>query len=81
MLVCLRSVSVLRRFEVRLEFTDATESTVDLEPYLLGPDFETFRRDPTRFATVGIDPHFGTIVGPDGEDIAPEVLYETSALA
>jgi hypothetical protein len=79
MFVRLRSVIVLRRFEVRLKFTDATESTIDLEPYLLGPGFETFMRDPTRFAGVGIDPELGTIVGPDGEDIAPEVLYETAA--
>lgn len=76
--VRVRSVTVLGRFEVRLAFTDGSECTVDLEPYLRGPGLAPLTHDPAQFAGVGIDPEQGTIVWPDGEDIAPEVLRETA---
>jgi hypothetical protein len=69
-------VEVLHDHVVRLRFADGTEKTVDLDPYLHGPVFEAIRSDAAVFASVEIDPDAGTIVWPNGADLAPDVLYE-----
>jgi hypothetical protein len=75
-MVRIRSVVPLEGFCVRLGFTDGTERTIDLAPFLRGPVFEPLREDPAVFRAVQVDPELGTIVWPTGADICPDVLYE-----
>lgn len=60
---------------VHVRFEDGTTADVDLS-YLLnyGGVFEPFR-DPAYFARLRADAESGTIVWPNGADIAPETLY------
>lgn len=60
---------------LRLSFEDGTVGDVDLG-YLVGrgPVFEPLR-DPEYFARVAVDRELGTIVWPNGADVAPETLY------
>ncbi len=67
---------VIEAHTVRLRFEDGTEKTIDLDPYLYGPVFDAIRRDPAVFAAVRVDPDAGTIVWPNGADLAPDTLYE-----
>jgi hypothetical protein len=69
-------VDVLHDHVVRLRFADGVEKTVDLGPYLHGPVFSEIRSDPAVFASVQVDTKAGTIVWPNGADLAPDVLYE-----
>jgi uncharacterized protein DUF2442 len=57
-----------------LTFKDGTRKRVNLLPLLEGPIFEPLR-DPSFFARVLLDPVAGTVVWPNGADIAPETLY------
>lgn len=70
-----RSVKVLNKFIVRLEFTDDTDREIDLEPYLHGPIFEPIRNDADMFNSVKVDKRMGTIVWDNGANIDPDVLY------
>jgi Protein of unknown function (DUF2442) len=58
-----------------VRFEDGTTADVDLR-YLLdyGGVFEPLR-DPAYFASLKADAEAGTIVWPNGADIAPETLY------
>ena len=67
-------VDVVGPHTLDLRFKDGTRKRVDLLPLLEGPIFEPLR-DPTFFAQVLLDPVAGTIVWPNGADIAPETLY------
>jgi hypothetical protein len=58
-----------------LTFKDGTRKRVNLLPLLEGPVFEPLR-DPKYFTRVELDPVAGTVVWPNGADIAPETLYE-----
>ena|SRR5438094_9664790 len=62
-------------FKIHLVFNDQSESIVDFEPWLNGPVFEPLK-------TVGYFRRFfvegGTVVWPNGADIAPETLYEAA---
>jgi hypothetical protein len=68
------SVDVLRPYVVAVTFDDGHRREVDIAPFL---DGEVFRplRDPAFFAQVTVDPELGTIVWPNGADLAPEFLY------
>jgi hypothetical protein len=70
------NVEVISGYTVRLRFKDGTVGDVDLS-YLLnyGPVFQPLR-DRAFFDRVRIDRTIGTIVWPNGADIAPETLYE-----
>ncbi len=64
----------VRDYVVWLRFEDGTEGEVDLRSSLRGPIFEPLR-DVEYFKQVRVDPELGTIVWPNGADIAPETLY------
>jgi hypothetical protein len=63
-----------------LTFKDGTHKRVNLLPLLEGPVFEPLR-DPKYFARVDLDAVAGTVVWPNGADIAPETLYELATEA
>ncbi len=69
------AVEALGGHRLRLSFADGVGGVVDLD-YLLGrgPIFEPLR-DPDYFAQVRVDSEGGTIVWPNGADVAPETLY------
>lgn len=63
---------------LRLTFADGLVGDVDLADRLKaprGPMFEPLR-DVEYFARVSVDPELGTVVWPNGADLAPEVLHE-----
>ncbi len=62
-------------FRIRLTFNDLTEWTVDFRPWLEGPVFESLK-NLEQFRQFFLDG--GTIVWPNGADIAPETLYEAA---
>ncbi len=66
-------------FLLRLTFSDGTQKTVDVSPLLFGRIFEPLR-DPLRFAEVALDPVCGTVVWPNGADLAPEALRDLAAV-
>jgi hypothetical protein len=74
-MIRVKSVKMLEGFKVRLTFSDESEKTVDLAPYLRGPIFDPLREDPAKLREVRVDPELGTIVWPNGADICPDVLY------
>ena len=59
-------------FRLHLVFNDGSENTVDFSPWLDGPVFEPLKT-PGFFQRYFIDG--GTVVWPNGADIAPETLY------
>lgn len=71
----IRSVKVLKKFLVSIEFTDSTQRETDLEPYLHGPIFEPIRNDLDIFNSIKVDKRMGTIIWDNGADIDPDVLY------
>ena len=73
-MVRVRRATPLNGFTLRLEFTDGSERTLDMEPYLKGPIFEPLKRDLALFRSVRVDEELGTIVWPNGADICPDVL-------
>ena len=69
------AVEVLDHHRLRLTFADGTAGVVDLSHLAArGPIFAPLR-DPEYFARVRVDPEGGTIVWPNGADVAPETLY------
>jgi len=67
-------VRYVRDYTVWVKFEDGTAGEVDLTASLHGPVFEPLR-DPEYFRRVSVDSEIGTIVWPNGADIAPETLY------
>lgn len=67
-------VKFVRDQIIWLRFEDGAEGEIDLSKSLRGPVFEPLR-DPAFFARVRVNPELGTIVWPNGADIAPESLY------
>ena len=68
-------VAVVRDHVLRLLFTDGTAGDADFSAEqwtgVLAP-----LNDPAYFAQVTVDTEAGTIVWPNGIDLAPEPLYE-----
>jgi len=61
-------------------FKDGKRSQVNMLPLLQGAIFKPLR-DPAVFARVMLDPVAGTVVWPNGADIAPETLYQLATEA
>jgi hypothetical protein len=57
-----------------LAFNDGQRKLVDVRPLLEGPVFEPLR-DAAYFSQVRLDPVCGTVVWPNGADLAPEALH------
>ena len=68
-------VAVVGEHVLRLLFSDGTVGDVDFSAERWTGVLEPLN-DPAYFAQVTIDPEAGTIVWPDGVDLAPEPLYE-----
>jgi Protein of unknown function (DUF2442) len=64
-----------RGFRIRLRFNDGVEASVDFEPWLVGEVFEPLTKA-SYFRKFFLDG--GTVVWPNGADIAPETLYEAA---
>ena len=60
-------------FRIHVTFNDNSENTIDFRQWLEGPIFEPLKA-PEYFRRFFIDG--GTVVWPNGADIAPEILYE-----
>lgn len=65
-------------FRIHFTFGDNVQGTLDLQSWLEGPIFEPLK-DRSYFQRFFIDG--GTVVWPNGADIAPETLYEAVKLA
>ncbi len=70
----------VRDYTLWLRFQDGTSGEVDIAPSFKGPVFEPLR-DLDYFKLVRVDPEIGTIVWPNGADVAPETLYERVRVA
>ncbi len=73
-----RAVEHLGGHRLRLKFADGLVGDVDLSDRFagrVGPMFEPLR-DVDYFAQVSVDAELGTIVWPNGADLAPDVLHE-----
>lgn len=74
----IRAVEYLGGHRLRLTFADGNVGDVDLADKFkapLGPVFEPLR-DVEYFAQVSVDTELGTVVWPNGADLAPDVLHE-----
>lgn len=67
--------NVVRHGVLRLVFADGLTGEVDVLARMRGPVFDE-ARTPERFAVVAVDRETGTVVWPDGADLAPDTLYE-----
>jgi hypothetical protein len=68
-------VAVVGDHVLRLLFSDGTAGDVDFSAERWTGVLEPLN-DPACFAQGSVDPEAGTIVWPDGIDLAPEPLYE-----
>jgi hypothetical protein len=74
----IRAVEHLGGYLLRVTFAGGLISDLDLTERFaghLGPVFEPLR-DVEFFAQVQVDTELGTVVWPNGADLAPEVLHE-----
>ena len=60
-------------FRIHVTFNDGSENTIDFQEWLTGPVFEPLK-SPEYFQRFFVDG--GTVVWPNGADVAPETLYE-----
>ncbi len=73
-LIDVTAVEVTGDHRLRLSFADGTVGELDLSSRQWRGIFKPLR-DPDYFRQVRVDPELGTIVWPNGADIAPETLY------
>jgi hypothetical protein len=72
-----RSAEHLGGYRLRVSFADGTVRVIDLEAMLsgtVGPVFEPLR-EVAFFALANVDSETGTVVWPNGADLAPDVLH------
>lgn len=72
------AVEHLGGHRLRLTFADGFVGDVDLAGRFEGPQGPMLQplRDVTYFAEVAVDPELGTVVWPNGADLAPDVLHQ-----
>ena len=73
-----RAVEHLDGHRLRLTFADGMTGEIDLTARFtgqVGPMFEPLR-EVAYFAQVAVDEDLGTIVWPNGADLAPDALHE-----
>ena len=68
-------VAVVGDHVLRLLFSDGTAGDADFSAYRWTGVLEPLN-DPSYFARVEVDAEAGTVVWPNGIDLAPEPLYE-----
>ena len=73
-----RAVVHLGGHRLRLTFADGLVGEVDLTDRFAGPVGSMFEplREVAYFARVAVDEELGTVVWPNGADLAPDVLHE-----
>ncbi len=72
------AVEHLGGYRLRLSFADGVIGDVDLSVRIeaaKGPMFQPLQ-DVEYFAKVSVDSELGTVVWPNGADLAPDVLHE-----
>src|SRR4029077_14274931 len=74
MLIHVTEARYLRDHQFEVAFSDSRRGIADLRDSLEGPIFIPLR-DPAFCARGALDPEAGTIVWPNGADMAPEYLY------
>jgi hypothetical protein len=74
----IENVEVCGPHSLRLEFDNEVAKCVYVMPLLNGPVFQPLH-DSAFFGRVILDPEAGTVVWPNGADLAPEALYALPA--
>ena len=69
-------VRVIKPYTLVVRFQDGVCKRIDLKNQPWRGAFEPLR-DPAVFATAYVDEDAGTVVWPNGADLAPEFLYES----
>mgnify|MGYP001019810751 CR=1 FL=1 len=71
------AVEYLGGHRLRLTFADGLVGDVDLADRFTAPNGPVFGplEDPTYFAQVVVDAELGTVVWPNGADLAPDALH------
>lgn len=71
-LLRIREAIPVEGFRLRLTLTDESIVERDITDLLIGPMFETLRKDSVAFRQVKVEA--GTVVWPNGADLCPDVL-------
>lgn len=71
-LLRIREVLPVEGFRLRFTLTDGSTIERDITDLLVGPMFETIRKDAVAFRQVTVES--GTVVWPNGADLCPDVL-------
>ncbi len=74
----IESAEYLESYKIRLTFSDGKIRTIDLDGELWGEMFEPLR-NLEMFRQFKVNKELRTIVWPNGADLAPEFLYESTA--
>jgi predicted nucleotidyltransferase len=72
-------VRVLGDYVLELTFSTGEVRVLDVEPHLWGEAFRPLVEDYDLFTAVRVDPELGTIVWPNGADLAPETVHAKSS--
>ena len=80
MILRIIELEILSDFNLSPVFNDGTRKRVNVFPLLNGPIFEPLRARKT-FAKAQLDPECGTVIWPNGADLAPEALYELEGVS
>ena len=76
-LIHVTAAEVIGDHRLRLRFEDGTIGDVDFSDRDWRGVFAPLR-DPVYFGSVAVDAQAGTVVWPNGADMAPETLYEAA---
>jgi hypothetical protein len=69
----------IKQYTIQITFSDLQMGIVDLKKYLGKGVFKELA-DVRKFRRFKVDRELGTIVWPNGADIAPEVLYQEAVV-